>query len=188
MGVGEIPDGLDAALHQRITDLLGMGRGNSDDTHEHLVLSAEGFQLFHGENGLAAVGVLRHRPDVKGRQNVQTVGFKALVVQQGLAQFAGADHHSIGGVVIAQELLDIIDEVQTVIAHLGPSAAADHGQILADLHLAHTQSSRQRRSGNIGRGILWNALQIGQVSRQALKHRLGDFLAFQHVLSLHFVP
>ena len=56
-------------------------------------------------------------------------------------------------------------------AHI--SAVGDHGQILADLHLSHSQSVGQRRGGNMGRSArIWPWSPTADAPRSAICGRL----------------
>ena len=146
--------------------------------------SAELGKLRHVINRLALLGFLDLGIGIEGRQNIQTVLVKALIAHKGLTQLTRADKHRVGGVVVAQELLDVIDQSLPLVADLGTAAVGDHGQILAHLHLAHVQGVGQRRGGNIGRRSLGHVLQICQISGQSLEHCLGNFLLLHNDLSI----
>ena len=172
MGGGKVPDGLDTAGNKHIRHSLGAFRRHGDDAHEDLMGPAELGQLRHIVNRLALVGLFHFGPGIERRQDVQAVFVEALIGHQGLAQLTGADKDRVGGIVIAQELLDIIDQRLPEVADLGAAAVGDHCQILAHLHLAHAQGIGQGGGGNMGRRILRHTLQIGQISRQALQNGL----------------
>ncbi len=187
MGGGEIPDGLDAPGNQQIGNALGALGGDSDDAHKHLVGAAEFGQLRQIVNGLTLLGPLDLGSDVEGGQNVQAVLVEALIAHQGLPQLARADEHGVGGVVVAQKLLDVVDQGLPLVADLGPSAVRHHGQILANLHLAHIQGVGKRRGGNIGRRTLRHIFQVRQIAGQTLQHGLGYFLLFHSNLNFQSV-
>ena len=171
MGGGKIPDALDPPGNELVGHLLRRLRRDGDNAHQHLVGAAEMGQLGNVINGLAFLGLFRLGACVKGRQNVQTVLVKAAVAHQRLPQLARADQNGISGVVVPQKLLNIVDQSLPQIADLGASAVGDHGQILADLHLSHSQSVGQRRGGNMGRGIFRHIFQVRQIPRQTFQNR-----------------
>ena len=186
MGGGKIPDGLDAAGNQLVGYLLGRFCRDGDDAHQHLVGAAILGQSGNGKDRLALVGLLHLGAAVKGCHDVQAVFIKALISHQCLAQLTGTDEDGIGGVVIAQELLDIVNQGLPEVADLGTAAVGNHGKVFADLHLAHSQGIGQGGCGNMGRRCIGHTLQIGKIPGQTLQNRFGDLLRF-HTLPLFYI-
>ena len=162
------PNCLDAAVDQLIANGLGILGRYRDNTHPHLMQPAKAFQLIHGIDGFPLLGLLCSGCNIKSRQNVQTVFIKAVVAQKSLTQLAGTDKNSIGGIVIAQELLDIFDEVLSLLTYLGTAAIRNNGQILAYLHITESERPGQSSCGNIDRCALGNILQICQIAGKPL--------------------
>ena len=131
MGGCEIPDGLDAVANQQVADILGMGCGDGNDAHEDIVLAADLLQAAQGEDGLTALhAAAAALVGIKGSYDIQTVFGEAAVAQEGSAQFACAYQNRIVGVVAAQKLLDILNQTQAAIAHLGTATVGSTLQSL----------------------------------------------------------
>ena len=135
-------------------------------------------QLIDMINRLTFIRLVHSRFFIECSQNIQTVGLKALVAHQRLTQLARTDQHRIGGVIIAQKLLDVIDQSFPQIANLRSAAIGYRRQILSHLHLAHAKGIGQSRGGNVRRAVFRHAFQISQISGQTLQHGLGDFFLF----------
>ena len=128
------------------------------------------------------------RPDdrvvrVKRGHDIQPIFRKAAVAEQRPPQLAGADQDRVVRIAVAEEALDVRDQLLPVVADLGPSAVADQCKILADLHLAHVQRARQRRRGDVHMFVAGNGLQIRKIRRQPFQRCPGD-LFFSHMLPL----
>lgn len=83
---------------------------------------------------------------VKGGGNLEPVVRKLAIAQQRLPQMTRAHQHGHIGVIIAQKMLDVLDQPMHAEAHARLAGlAADGGQILAHLHLVNAQ-----RIGNGG--------------------------------------
>ena len=188
MGWGEIPDCLDAACNEHIGNLLGCGGRHGDDAHEHLMELTVVLQLGDGIDGLSVLGFLHSGGHIEGRLDVQAIGLEAAVGHQSQTQLARTDEHCIRGIVITQELLDIVNQSFSLVANLGAAAIGDNGQVLAHLHLAHIQSVGQRRCGNIGRSRIRQTFQIGEITGKPLQNGLRDFhIAFHLILRSSFI-
>ena len=172
MGRRKCPDGLDTAFDQLIANRLSMLFRHGDDAHQHFMLPAERLQLIHGINGLAVFGMVHRRLHIKTRQNVQAVFVKAAVTQQCLTQLAGADENSICRIVVAQELLDIIDQALPQVTDLRAAAVGNHGQVLAHLDFTHAQSVGQSCGGNIRRLRVLHSFQVSKIAGQPFQHGL----------------
>ena len=172
MGGRKVPNGLDTPGNQLVGHLLGRRRGDGDDAHEHLMELAIVLQLGNGIDGLTVIRLLPGGTNIKGRLDVQAVGLKAGVGHQRQAQLAGTNQHGIGGIVVAQKLFNIVNQRFPLVAHLGAAAVGDDGQILADLDLPHIQSVCQGSRGNLGRGRIGQAFQIGEITGKPLQNRL----------------
>ena len=135
---------------------------------------------------LSLIGLFRCGIGIKGSQDIQAIGVKAMVAQQCLPQFSRTDQHGVGGVVIAQKLLNVFDEAFSEIADLGSAAIRDHRQVFTNLHFAHAQSIGQGSSGNIGRASRRDAAQIGHIAGQPLENRFGNFFTL-HVYDTVFL-
>ena len=145
-------------------------------------------QLGDGIDGLAILGLFHRGGHIEGRLDVQSVSFEAAVGHQSQTQLARTDEHRIRGVVITQELLNIVDQSFSLVANLGAAAIGDDGQVLAHLHLAHIQSVGQRRCGNIGRSRIRQTFQIGEITGKPLQNGLRDFhIAFHLILRSSFI-
>ena len=182
MGGGEIPDGLYTSGDEHIRNPLGSGGGDGDDAHQDLVELAVVLQLGDGVHRLAVLCLFDGGGDIEGSLDVQTVSLEAGIGHQGQTQLARANEHRIGGVVVAQKLLDVVDQRLPLVADLGAAAVGNDGQILAHLHLAHVQSVGQSRGGDIGRGCIRQTLQVSQVAGEPLQHRFGNFHITFHIL------
>ena len=172
------PNRLDTTSDQLVASFLGGLSRNGNDTHEHLVIAAEFLQLVNVVHRLAIIGLLQLGRTVESRQNIQTILLETLVAHQRQTQFTGADQNSIGGIVIAQKLFNILDQALTEVTDLGSTAGRNHGQILTNLNLAHAKGVCKGCCRNIRSCAILDALQISKISGKALKHSLGNFFAF----------
>ena len=83
-------------------------------------------------------------------------------------QLTGAEQYGIGGIVVTQKLLNIVNQGLSLVAHLGTAAVGYDCQILANLNLSHIQGVCKSGSGNVCRSGIRHALQISQIPGQPL--------------------
>ena len=168
MGGREIPDGLYSPGNQLIRNLLGGGGGDGDNPHQNLMQLAVMGQLGDMVYRLTVLGLFHSGTDIKGGLNVQTIGIKSGIGHQRQAQLSGADQYGIGGIVVTQKLLNIVNQGLSLVAHLGTAAVGYDCQILANLNLSHIQGVCKSGSGNVCRSGIRHALQISQIPGQPL--------------------
>jgi hypothetical protein len=176
---------LDTLIHHYIP--CGRNIRNSeccDDAHEYIVAAAVILHLIDMADPFAPFRALHLGAGIERSADIQTKFLETIVIQQRLAQLSGADEYCVGSIVIAQKLLNIVDQRFPEVANLGAASVGNHSKVLANLNLTHTQGIRQSGSGNMGCTALGQALQIAQVSRQTLKHCLGNFFLFHKVCLL----
>ena len=175
---GEIPDGLHTAGDQAVADILGAVRRNGNDADADLIALAEGLQPCHGIDGLPLLRQFPGGLKVKACHHIQSGLIKAVIIQQRTAQLPGAHNDGTGFRGEVQVFLNIQNQLLPAASGPAPSRMGDLRQILAHLHLAHTQGIGQGGSGNMGGGIFRHALQVAQIAGQTLQHRLGNFSSF----------
>ena len=129
---------------------------------------------------LTVLGLFHSGTDIKGGLNVQTIGIKSGIGHQRQAQLSGADQYGIGGIVVTQKLLNIVNQGFSLVTHLGAASVGYDCQILPNLDLSHVQGICKSGSGNVRGSRIRHTLQIGQVARQPLQNRLGDFYITFH--------
>ena len=84
-----------------------------NDTHQHLMGTAKLLQLVHVQNRLAILSMIAGRICIECGQHIQAIFFESPVTHQRLTQTASTDQDCIGGIIIAEELLDIFDQTFT---------------------------------------------------------------------------
>ena len=132
---GKIPDGLDAACHQHVAYCLGIVCGNGNDADAYVIVPAEGFQPFHGIDGLSHSGLFSGRAYVKACHQIQPGILESAVIQQSLPQFTGTYQNGSGFHGAIQISLDIPDQLQTGTSG-PPAACVGHlSQFYAPAHL-----------------------------------------------------
>ena len=119
-------------------------------------------------NRLSILGLLHGGIDIEGGLNIQAVGIKTGIGHQCKTQLTGADQYGIGGIVVTQKLLNIVNQGLSLVAHLGTAAVGYDCQILANLNLSHIQGVCKSGSGNVCRSGIRHALQISQIPGQPL--------------------
>ena len=102
--MGEVPEALDAQIHQPSADLLCTIAGHTEHSHLGLVFLTEGLQLVNVPDAdtanLLAHLVLGH---VKGRDQLVAVGIGGDKAAHGLAQTAAADQNGGQTVAVAEQ-------------------------------------------------------------------------------------
>jgi hypothetical protein len=169
---GEIPDRADAVGDQHVADLLRVLGRDGDDADHDLVLLADVLQAGDVHDRLAVVADADQRVvRVERGHNVEPVLGEAAVAQQRAPELAGADQNGVVRVSVAEELLDIRDQPQAVVADLRSSSVAHQREILPHLYLAHVQRGGQRGRRDIGGAALRQGFEIREIGRQAFQRR-----------------
>lgn len=85
---------------------------------------------------------------------IEPVCLEAAVVEQRLAEAAGADYHGIIYIIIAEESFKLRDKILDIVADLRFAGRADAREILANLNIIELKRFGDSCSGYIFRRIL----------------------------------
>ena len=181
--VGEVPEALDAQIHQPSADLLCTIAGYTEHRHLGLVFLTEGFQLVNVPDAdaadLLAYLVLGH---VKGRDQLVAVGISGDKAAHGLAQAAAADQNGGQTVAVAeQQTFQNGKQVLHRVADALPSVhIADAVEVLPHLRGGGAHLRGQLPGGDAGNAVVLQGAQIPVIFGETLDHRDRCFLGGVH--------
>ena len=171
--MGEVPEALDAQIHQPAADLPGAIAGHAQHSHLGLVLCTESFQLVDVTD-LDAADLLAHLVggNIKGGDQLVAVGVGGDKTAHCLAQTAAADQDGGQPVTVAeQQVLQNGQEVVHRVADALPAVyIADAVEILPHLRGGGAHLGGQLPGGNAGDAVLLERAQIAVIFRETLDH------------------
>ena len=152
----------------------------------HIHLAAEAAELGYREDRLA-LEFGRLFAQVERGDYVESVSLETAVVEQRLAEAAGADYHGVINIVIAEEGFKLCDKILDIVTDLRLAGRADTREILAHLNIIELKRFGDSCSGYIFRRILREALDIAQVHRQSLKSMFRDIRNHKNFTNLKII-
>ena len=142
-----------------------------------MILLHIGVQFVDGANGDAADGGADHvSGDIKSGVHLKTDLFKIEVLQQGVAQMAGADDDQPVAVVNAQNVPDLGPEFRHVVAVTLLAEFTKAAQVLSDLGCGDVHAAAQRVGRNTNNTLVVQVIQIAVIAGETVDDCVGDFL------------
>ena len=177
--VGEVPEAADAQGYQTVGQRLRHVLGHRQHRHIGVMLGCVFLQLVHGADS-DAVDLVADQGggDVEGGVQVEAHLGKIKVLQQRVAQVAGADDDQLVVVVDAQNMADLRAKLCHIITVALLSELAKAAEILADLRGGDVHLIAQRVGGDADNALVVQVIQIAVVPGETVDHSIGDFLLF----------
>lgn len=117
MNRSKVPDCADAAVHEQVAYLLRARCGDGDDAYMHIHFAAEAAELGYREYRLA-LEFGRLFAEIERGDYIEPVSLETAVVEQRLAEAAGADYHGVINIVIAEESFKLRDKILDIVTDL----------------------------------------------------------------------
>ena len=171
--MGEVPEALDAQIHQPPADLLGTVAGDAEHGHLGVMLGAEGLQLVDVAD-LDAADLLAHFAlgHIEGGDQTVAVGIGGDKAAHGLAQTAAADENGGQAVAVAeQQRFQNGQQVLDRVADALPAVhIADAVEVLPDLRRGGAHLSRQLAGRDTADAVCLQGAQIAVIFGKTLDH------------------
>ena len=182
--IGEVPEAADAKTDEPVSQRLRHALGHGEHRHVGVVVGHIFFQFVHGADGDAAdVRADQGGGDIKGGVNAETDLVKVEVLQQRVAQVAGADDNELVAAVDAQNVADLGTQLRHVVAVALLAEFAEAAEILTDLGGRDVHFRTQRVGGDADDALVIQVVQIAVVAGETVDHGVGDLLLF-HIKNL----
>lgn len=186
MNRSKVPDCADAAFNKQIAYLLRARCGDGDDAYMHIHFAAEAAELGYRKYRLT-LEFGRLFAEIERGDYIEPVSLETAVVEQRLAEAAGADYHGVIDIIIAEESFKLRDKILDIVADLRFAGRADAREILANLNIIELKRFGDSCSGYIFRCILRKPLDIAQVHRQSLKSVFRDIRSHKNFTNLKII-
>lgn len=186
MNRSKVPDSANTAFNEQITYLLRARCGDGDDAYMHIHFAAEAAELGYRKYRLT-LEFGRLFAEIERGDYIEPVSLETAVVEQRLAEAAGADYHGVIDIIIAEESFKLRDKILDIVADLRFAGRADAREILANLNIIELKRFGDSCSGYIFRCILRKPLDIAQVHRQSLKSVFRDIRSHKNFTNLKII-
>ena len=142
--IGEIPDTLDAGLHQTVRHFGGMRSRNTQNRNIRHLTRHKGLEVLHRMNRNAAVGIADDiRRHIKGTDRTDAAVGEIEVSQQCASQISRAEQNCPPAAGNTQNALEFDHQRLNAVTISLLSKAAEAAQILPDLRCGQTHAGRQ---------------------------------------------
>lgn len=175
--IGKVPEAADAQGDKPVSQRLGHVLGYGEHCHVGVVVGDIFLQLVHGADSDAA-DLRAHKGgrDVKGGVDAEPYLIKIKVLQQRVAQVAGADDDDLVAAVDAQNVADLGAQLRHVVTVALLTEFAEAAEILADLGGGDVHLCAQRVGGDADNTLVIQVVQIAVIAGKPVDHRVGDLL------------
>ena len=175
--IGKVPEAADAQGDEPVSQRLGHVLGYGEHRHVGVIVGDIFLQLVHGADSDAA-DLRAHKGgrDVKGGVDAEAYLIKIKVLQQRVAQVAGADDDDLVAAVDAQNVADLGAQLRHVVTVALLAEFAEAAEILADLGGGDVHLCAQRVGGDADNTLVIQVVQIAVIAGKPVDHRVGDLL------------
>ena len=182
--IGEVPEAPDAQADEAVSQRLRHALGYGEHRHVGVVVGHIFLQLVHGADGDAAdVRADEGGGDIEGGVDAEADLVEVEVLQQRVAQVAGADDDELVAAVDAQNVADLGAQLRHVVAVALLAKFAEAAEILTDLGGRDGHFRAQGGGGDADDAPVVQVVQIAVVAGKAVDHGVGDLLLF-HIKNL----